>query len=122
MQIGTQVKAELAHKRFCCAVDVAACIRPASGGGADIDNVAAIALNHARQHRAGHIDQPFVVGVDHVFPVFHAGFVCRLHAQRQTGIVDQHVDGAPLGGQVGNHLFNRRAVTHVQLRGQDAVA
>ena len=40
----------------------------------------------------------------------------------QTGIVDQHVDGAPLGGQVGNHLFNGRAVTHVQLRGQDAVA
>ena len=121
VQIGTQVKAELAHKRFRCAVDVAACIGPASGGGADIDNVATIALNHARQHRAGHIDQPFVVGVDHVFPVFNAGFVRGLHAQRQSGVVDQQINGAPLGRQVSNHLFNGCAVAHVQLCGQDAV-
>ena len=121
MQIGAQVQAELTDKRFGRTIDVAARVRPAPGGRTNIDNVTAITLNHARQHRASHIDQPFVVGVDHVFPVFNAGFVRGLHAQRQSGVVDQQINGAPLGRQVSNHLFNGCAVAHVQLCGQDAV-
>ncbi|KEP72913.1 hypothetical protein HR12_23165 [Microbacterium sp. SUBG005] len=83
--------------------------------------MATVTFNHARQHGAGHVHQPFVVGVDHVFPVFHAGFVGRLHAQRQAGVIDQHVNFTPFGRQVGNHLFNGGAVAHVQLCGQNAV-
>ncbi|MNR51134.1 hypothetical protein D3C85_1707650 [compost metagenome] len=89
MQIGTQIQAELTHKSFGCAVHVSTCVRPASGGRADINDMTAVTLDHARQHRAGHVHQPFVVGVDHVFPVFDAGFMRRLHPQRQTGVVDQ---------------------------------
>ena len=122
MQIGAQVQAELTHKRFGRAIDIAARVRPATRSGANVDHMAAVALDHTWQHSAGHIDQAFVVGVDHRFPVFNAGFVRRLQPQRQPGIVDQHVDVAPFRRQVSDHLFNGGAVTHVQLRGQNAVA
>ncbi|MNC01058.1 hypothetical protein D3C75_484000 [compost metagenome] len=122
MQVGAQVKAELTHKGFGCTVDVAARVWPAAGGGTDIDHVTTIALDHSRQHGAGHVHQPFIVGVDHRFPVFDAGFMRRFKTQRQPGVIHQYVDGLPFSGQISQHLFNGGAVTHVQLRGQNAVA
>ena len=122
MQVGAQVQAKLAYKGLGCAIDVAARVRPAACGGTDINDMTTVTFNHARQHGAGHVHQAFVVGVDHVLPVFHAGFVGRLHAQRQASVIDQHVDFTPFGRQVGNHLFNGGAVAYVQLCGQDAVA
>ncbi len=122
MQIGAQIKAELTHKGLGGAVDVAAKIRPVAGNGADIDNVADIALHHRRQQGAGHIDQPFIVGVDHGFPVFDAGLVRWLHAQRQPGVVHQNIDLAPFRRQRRHGGFNGGAIAHVKLQGIEIVA
>ena len=61
------------------------------------------------------IRQAFVVGINHRFPVFNAGFMRRLHAQRQAGIVYQDINIAPLGRERCQHLFNSGAVANVQL-------
>ena len=75
----------------------------------------AIALHHTRQDRAGHVHQPFIIGVDHIFPVFNAGAVRRLQTQRQTGVIHQDVNRLPLGGQIGNQRLNGGAVADVKL-------
>ncbi|MPN40348.1 hypothetical protein SDC9_187884 [bioreactor metagenome] len=66
----------------------------------------AVAFNHAWQNGTGHINQPFVVGVDHIFPVFNAGLMGRLKAQRQTCVVDQNINIAPFSREGVQHLFN----------------
>ena len=122
MKVGTKIEAELTHKRFGRAVDVTASIRPGAGDRTDIDYVAAITLNHTRQNGAGHIHQPFVIGVNHVFPVFNVGFMRGLQSQRQPGIIDENINRLPVCRQSGNQLFNGCTVAHVQLGGIKVLA
>lgn len=61
----------------------------------DIDNMTAVAFNHAWQNGTGRKTSFAVVGVDHIFPVFNAGLMGRLKAQRQTCVVDQNINIAP---------------------------
>ncbi len=114
MQIGAQPQAELFDERLGGAVHVAAGVRPVGGGGADVDHMADVALDHGRQQRARHVHQPLGVGVDHGFPVIGVGLVRRLQPQRQAGVVHQHVDLAQLGRQCFDRLLNGSAVAHVE--------
>ncbi len=122
VQVGTKIEAKLTDKGFGRPIDVSAGVRPAACRRADIDDMAAIALNHPRQHGAGHVHQPFIIGVDHIFPVFHTGAVRRLQTKRQAGVVHQHIDSLPLGGQVSNQRLNGGAVADVKLRDIKVIA
>ncbi len=85
--------------------------------------MAAIALHHPRQHGAGHVHQPFIIGVDHIFPVFHTGAVRSAPDQAPgLGVVHQHIDSLPLGGQVSNQRLNGGAVADVKLRDIKVIA
>ena len=121
-QVGAQVAAKLLHKRFAGAIDIAAGIRPVTRSRAQIDDVAALALDHAWQEGAGDMHQALAVGVDHGVPL---GQVCRLRraqAQCQACVVDQHIDGGPCRRQLCGQGGYGGGIGHVQLNGQELVA
>ncbi len=91
-KIGAQIIADLVNKRFGAAVYVTAQIRPFAGGGADIDNVAALSFDHSRQQGASAIQEAIDIGTNHLFPIVERCPIKRLKTERQTGIVDQNVD------------------------------
>ena len=101
VQIGAQVQAELVHKGFSGAVNIAAGIGVAAGNRADVDDVAFAARHHLRQHLAGKIGQAGDIGGDHVFPVGKIGLVGGGKIERQAGVVDQAVDAAEGFGRFG---------------------
>ncbi|CAH0274482.1 hypothetical protein SRABI106_03129 [Rahnella aquatilis] len=122
MQVGAQVQTELTHKRFGRAIHVAACVWPVACGGTDVYHMPGVAFNHARQHGACHVHQPFGVGVDHFVPVFQRGFIRFFQTECQTGVVNQNINVTPVSRQAGNSFFNRSPVSHVQFNSVQRVS
>ncbi len=121
-QVGAQVERELLDEGLGCAVHIAARVGIVAGHRAQVDHQAAAALDHVRQHRAGHGHQALAVGGDHGFPVFQRHFVRRQGVQRQAGVVDQDVDRTPVRRQRSERRLDRGAAGHVQGEGQGGVA
>ena len=62
----------------------------------DVDDAAPALFNHVTDHLFGHVEHAVQVGFDHRIPVFTR----HLHEHAvtgDTGVVDQHVDGAVFG-------------------------
>jgi hypothetical protein len=122
VQVAAQVQAELVHERLAGAVDVAAGVRIAAGDRADVDDVAAAALDHPGEHGARQVDQALAVGVDHLVPVVEVGALRRLEALGEAGVVDQDVDRGKRGRQRPHRALDGLAVAHVELEGEHAIA
>ena len=121
-QIGAQIEAELAHEGLGRAVDVATGIGPAAGHRAEVEDMAAVALDHAGQQGARDLNQARAVGVDHGLPVVQARALRRLEPEREAGVVDQHIDGGKLGRQHGGQGLDGGTVAHIELERQQRVA
>jgi hypothetical protein len=85
----------------------------------NVDDAAELALAHALDDVAAHVEQRAEIGVDHLRPLlgFHA---MQRRVAGNAGVVDQHVDGAEVGLDL---LEARRAGVerrHVPLVGIDA--
>ena len=65
------------------------------GDGAHIDDVAAVALNHAGEHCAGHVYQSLDVCVDHLLPIFNIPFMELRQPASESGIVHENVNLLP---------------------------
>ena len=76
--------------------------------------MAAAPLDHPRHDGAGHIEQPFDVGVDHLLPVLDVALVELFQAAAEAGVVDQHVDFGPLRRQRADSLLDGLAVAHIE--------
>jgi len=76
--------------------------------------VTAPAGDHAGQDRAGAVHQALAVGVDHLVPVVKFGFLGRLEAEREAGVVDEHVDGFELRWQPSDGRRDRTLVPDVK--------
>src|SRR5690606_8848431 len=114
VQVGAEVPAELVHERLGRPVDVAAGVGVVGGGGADVDDVAAVPLDHAGQQGAGAVHEPGAVGVEHALPLVGVGLLGRAQAQGPAGVVHQDVHLGEGGGERGPRLPHGGAVAHVQ--------
>ena len=76
--------------------------------------MSAVALHHAWHHEARHSEQALDVGVDHSVPVVVGALVFGFEAEGEAGVVDEHVDGFPFGGQGLDALGCLGAVAHVE--------
>nr|CUV45299.1 protein of unknown function [Ralstonia solanacearum] len=121
-QVGAQVQRELAHESLGAAVYVAARVRIRSGDRAQVDDMAAVARHHARQQCTRHMHQPRDIGTDHQIPVGQAGPMRRLQAERQAGIVDQHVDLPPALRQGPRQGGDGGGILHIQQERQQRIA
>ena len=54
------------------------------------------------------------IGVDHLIPFIQRGLPRRRQAERQTGVIDQHVDVSPVLGQAGDKTGDRLRIAHVE--------
>lgn len=102
------------HGRLGGAIDVAIGVGRVAGHGADVDDMAAVALHHARHYETCHSEQALDVSVHHGVPVVVAAFVLGLEAEGEAGVVHQHVDVLPFGRQALDALRGRLAVAHVE--------
>ena len=92
-----------------------------AGDGGDVDDGALIfQLDHLGRHFAGAEEHAGQVNVDHRLPLGQAHLadfaVLDLDGQtvaQNTGIVDQAVDGAEVGGDLSNHVGYLLFVCHV---------
>ena len=80
--------------------------------------MAAVACDHAGQQRARHVHETGDVGRDHPVPLRHVGFVRGLEAERQAGVVDEHVDLAPALGKRAGQGGDGLRVGDVEREGQ----
>ena len=96
------------------AIYVAVGIGGVASDGADIDDMAAVALHHAGHHETRHGEQSLDVGIDHGVPVVVGAFILGLKTKGEAGIVDEHIDVFPLGGEVLDALGGFLAITHVE--------
>jgi len=85
---------------FGAAVDGAVGVGDVAGGGAQVDDVSGVTLDHAGHNCAGDVEQPLDVGVDHLFPVVGIASIELFESAGETGVVDEDLDGLPGGGQV----------------------
>ena len=67
----------------------------------DIDDAAELALAHALDHVAAHVEQRIEIGVDHRRPLLGL-HPMQLRIAGDAGIVDQHVDRS----EIGHDLFD----------------
>src|ERR1700683_1517308 len=121
VQVGAEVEAELVHEGLGRAVDVAARIRVGAGDRAEVDDAPAAAGDHLRQERAGQVDQPGAVGLDHLVPLVDIGVLGGRQAEGQAGVVDQDVDRRELLRQRGRKPFDAGPVPDVEGHGQQQV-
>ncbi|SYK73614.1 Uncharacterised protein [Klebsiella pneumoniae] len=54
--------------------------------------MATVSFHHPRQDSAGHMQQPFDVGVHHHIPFCRIAFINGFHTQRQSGVIDQNIN------------------------------
>ena len=73
---------------------------------------------HFLGHSLRHIEQSFYVGVDHSVPIAEIGFLKKVAAQGQAGIVDEHLDLTPFGGQLLDQLGDRGLIAHIGRKDQ----
>ena len=82
---------------------------------ADVDDLAAAALDHPRRDRARDEERARQVDVEHALPLVERPLLERL-APRHAGVVDQHVDRPELRDTCGDRLL----VGDVERRGDRA--
>src|SRR6202042_552372 len=87
-----------------------------------VDHVAPAAGDHARQHRAGAVDQALAVGVDHLVPVVQVGVLGRVQAEREAGVVHQQVYRPEPLRQRGDVRRDAVTVPDVKLHREDLPA
>ena len=102
------------HRRLRAAIDVAVGVGSVASHRTDVDDLATVALHHARHQRAAHVEQALDVGVDHRVPVVEVATLQRVEAQGQSGVVDQHVDLGPVGLQAAADVKHLLLVSHVE--------
>ena len=96
------------------AIDIAPGISSIASHTTYINNVSAVALNHAGHDETRHRQQPHDVRVDHRFPVVEVAFIFGFESKGKTGIVDEYVDLLPVCGQALDGLLSRLAVSDVE--------
>ena len=80
----------------------------------DVDDAAPALFNHVADHLFGHVEHAVQVGFDHRIPVF-ARHLHEHAVTGDTGVVDQHVDGAVFGlgfGECFDGGVPRTDITH----------
>jgi hypothetical protein len=97
------------------AVDGAAGVDLVAGGGADVDDVAAPALDHSGEDGAGGVEEALDVGVHHLVPVARVALLDGFEAAAEAGVVDEDVDLGPVGGEVAEGVGDDAGVADVEL-------
>ena len=83
-----------------------------------INNVSMITLHHTRNNQTSHSKEALDIGINHLVPIFEASLVLWLQATSQTGIIDQHINIAPILRDIIHSLSCRFPVTHVKGKGK----
>ena len=96
------------------AVGAAARIGDVAGYGADVDDVAAAAFDHAGDDESRHHEEGLDVGVDHGEGVVEVALMLLVGAEGETGVVDEDIDVAEVGGKVADGGFGRGAIPNVE--------
>ena len=79
-----------------------------------INNVSMITLHHTRNNQTSHSKEALDIGINHLVPIFEASLVLWLQATSQTGIIDQHINIAPILRDIIHSLSCRFTVTHIK--------
>ena len=100
--------------RFGGAVHGGSRIGVEAGGGAEIDDMAAVSFEHGRQEGPGDEEEAPDIGVDHLLNVVRRGLAVGLEAAGEACVIDEHVRHA-----AGLHDFVRGgadgvSVAHVE--------
>ena len=80
---------------------------------------AGVALDHARQNRACHMDKPRDVRCDHSIPIVQRCFPSRGKPKCQSCIIDENVDLAPFFRQRANESCDRISIGDVEGNGME---
>ena len=112
--IDADAVAESFHGCFGGAVHGGAGVGVEAGGGAQVHDVAAIFFQHGRQEGAGHQEEAFDIGIDHLHDVCFHGFAVRLEAPGETGVVDQDRRGAEFFQGFRNYGADGSAISHIK--------
>ena len=86
-----------------------------AGYRANVDDVAAFALYHARYNRLAYIQQPFNVNVYHGIPVVYVAIFYRVKAVGIAGIVYKHIYGIKIGRERCNGLCHFFLFAHIKV-------
>ena len=95
-------------------VGAAAGIGGVAGYGTDVDDMTTTAFDHARNDETCHHEQSLDVSVNHGEAFVEIAFVLLVDAKSETGVVDEHVDGAIVGGKLLDGGFGKGAVANVE--------
>jgi hypothetical protein len=61
---------------------------------------------------------PATFTATHLVPVGESGLECGVHAEREAGVVDQHIERPPIGRQAIRQRGDRRGIGDVQCQRQ----
>ncbi len=106
--------AECFHGRFGGAVDRGAGVGVEAGGGAQVYDVAAVFFQHGGQEGAGHQEEAFDIGINHLHDVFFHGFAIGFEAAGEAGVIHEDSRGAEFREGFRNDCLDGSVVSHVQ--------
>ena len=112
-QIAAQAKAELMDESLGAAIDIAARIRIGRRDRGDVDH-RPLARDQPRQQLVRDRHQPCDIGVDHLAPLVQIRALRGRRAQREAGIVDQHIDAGKRRRQPGNRRIDLAFIAHIK--------
>ena len=105
------------HGRLCGTINIASGIGCIAGYAADINHMAVVTAYHFGYNKACNVQQSFHVGINHTVPVVEVPFVFGFQSLCQPGIVNQYINGFPVGMYAFDGQFHLLTVAYIYAHG-----
>ena len=112
--IDAQAVGDSFHGSLGGAVHIAAGISRVARHAAHIYHMALVALHHGRHYKASHSEQSLDVGINHSGPIIGVAFIFLFQAERQTGVIDEHIYGLPFRLERLDGSLSSLSVAHIE--------
>ena len=78
-----------------------------------------VTLHHTRNNQTSHGEESLDIGINHLIPILETTLVLRFQTTSQAGIIDQHINIAPILRNIIHSLSCRFTVTYIESQGKD---